>query len=136
VSHPHGPIDPPVVALGARENSPSFFHGAKHVYILCDLISIQIPALVSYYYGGCHNSHLQGIPVLGYFFVYSIHVSTCTVVTSPCLSGWCHNSGCGVSQIWDTWVGRDETKITPVLVLAGTGVPVPAPEVGHVSCSL
>ena len=31
-------------------------------------------------------SHLQGIPVLGCFFLYTVHVSTCAVVTSPCYS--------------------------------------------------
>ena len=30
------------------------------------------------------RTEVQGIPVLGIFFVYTVHVSTCAVVTFPC----------------------------------------------------
>ena len=62
------------------------------------LISIQLPALVLYYYEAGVSHFLQGIPVLRYFFYYKVQ---CTCINSliqvycsnfPCSYSW---GGCG-----------------------------------------
>ena len=79
---------------------------------------MKIPALASYYYGGGCHTFYRGYRYSGAFlctvhtYQHRIDVSTCTVVTSPCLSGWCHKRLVRVrvmSQIFE--LGRDENEI-------------------------